>query len=447
MMLQRNRWQIVLLAGLLLAVGIPGITGTSANCYGQDTTVAAEEGSAGANSDGGHDSSKIYTSPQSILSNFFGRRRAGMLVNGLEDLVGITATGLSPLMVLSVVSPIVYFATAPEQRADLIFLYQPWFFIPIILITLLMAFKDTVLTFASYLKMPLDILGILFHFIGFLLGFRLIYHLLNIHLGEASGPLGMIIMIGIIILMFAFYTSVWVLSNVFEVLILINPFPMVDTLLRVTRVTVLLVMYVACWIHPVLGGLIALPILLVSLFTFERSLRATQLGLRLAGDVVLFRSDKIDDETSQLTAFTSIGGRLPWLTLGRLSKTEGGWVFRFRRLLIGPSKTSPLPKNSFAIAQGSLFPGLLLVTEKGNQLIARFPASYRGQEEALARQFDCEEIHDFRWSTMVQSVWNSLWRRSSKPTTETSDESTSPSEPNDVSPVEETAKEPAEKQE
>ena len=439
MMLRRNRWQIALLIGLLLAVGMPEIVGSSTRCYGQDPPDAADVGLDGFDSDAEQDGTKIYTSPQSILSNFFGRRRAGMVVNGLEDLVGITATGLSPLMVISVVSPIVYFATDASHRADLIFLYQPWFFIPIILATLMMAFKDTVLSFASYLKMPLDILGILFHFIGFLLGFRLIYHLMNVHLGESGGPLGTAIMIGLIALMFAFYTSVWVMSNVFEVLILISPFPMVDTFLRVFRFAVLFLMYVACWIHPALGGLIALPILILSLITFERSLRATQLGLRLAGDAVLFRSDKIDDDKSQLTVFTSIGGRLPWLTLGRLVKAEAGWVFRFRRLLIGPSHTTPLPEGSFAIAQGSLFPGLLLVTEKGNQLIARFPPSYKGQEKALARQLGCEEIHDFRWSTMARSVWNSIWGRGSKPMSDGQQNSSFPGEPNAQSAVEKTA--------
>ncbi|PQO27393.1 hypothetical protein C5Y96_17800 [Blastopirellula marina] len=363
---------------------------------------------------------KVYTSPQSILADFFGKRRAGMVVNGLEDLVGITATGLSPLMVLSIASPVVYFMTEADRRQELIFLYQPWFFIPIILITLLMAFKDTVLTFASYLKMPLDILGILFHLMGFLLGFRLIYHFLDINLAADSGPLGTILTVAIIILMFAFYTSVWVLSNVFEVLILINPFPLVDTFLRVSRIGVLLVMYVACWIHPALGGIIALPILIVSLITFERSLRTMLLGFRLAGDVILFRSDKVEPDSKRLTAFASFGGTLPWMTLGKLVKKDEIWTFTFRRFSIGPTHSIAIPPGPYSIAKGSLFPGLLLSTEKGAQLVVRFPASYRGQEEALAQVFQTNDIQDFRLSTMAKSAWNSLWksffRRSPKPT-------------------------------
>lgn len=363
---------------------------------------------------------KVYTSPQSILADFFGKRRAGMVVNGLEDLVGITATGLSPLMVISIASPVVYFLTEADRREELIFLYQPWFFIPIILITLLMAFKDTVLTFASYLKMPLDILGILFHLIGFLLGFRLIYHFLDINLGAESGPLGTILTVAIIILMFAFYTSVWVLSNVFEVLILINPFPLVDTLLRVSRICVLLIMYVACWIHPALGGIIALPILIVSLVTFERSLRTTLLGFRLAGDVILFRSDKVAPDSERLTVFASFGGTLPWMTLGKLIKKDETWTFTYRRFSIGPIRTIAIPPGPYSIGKGSLFPGLLALTEKGSQLVVRFPASYRGQESALATVFKTNEIQDFRLSTMAKSAWNSLWksffRRSPKPT-------------------------------
>ncbi|GAA4438694.1 hypothetical protein [Bremerella cremea] len=389
---------------LLLSDWLPA--GSPTIAFAQDIPASAEDFSD-AELEG---EPKLYTSPQSILSDFFGRRRAGMVVNGLEDIVGVTATGLSPLLVLSIASPVVYFMTDPAQRDSLIFLYQPWFFIPVILITLLMMFKDTVLTFASYLKLPLDILGVLFHLLGFLVGFRLIYHLLDVNLGGQSGPMGTILAFGLVALMFAFYTSVWVMSNVFEVLILINPFPLVDTVLRIGRIGVLLCMYLACWIHPALGGLIAVPILILSLITFERSFRTTILGFRLIGDVFLFRSDKIDENRKKFTTFISLGGPLPWLTLGSISHGDNGWQFSYRFLLIGPSRTIVLPPGPYAIAQGSLFPGLLRVTENGTQLILRFPASYRGQEAALAQRFGCEDIHDFRWGTLTRSMGGSIWR-------------------------------------
>ncbi len=362
---------------------------------------------------------RLYTSPQSILSDFFGRRRAGMVVNGLEDIVGITATGISPLFVLSVTSPSVYFLTEPDRREALIFLYQPWFFIPIILMTLVVALKDTVLTFASYLKMPLDLLGILFHLIGFLVGFRLIYHLLDIHVTGSGGPLSGIFAVVILILMFGFYTSIWVLSNVFEVLILINPFPLVDTVLRVGRIVILVVMYIACWIHPVLGGLIALPILVLSLLTFERSLRTTMLGFRLAWDVALFRKEAIKPQQTQFTVFSSFSGSLPWMTLGSLIKADKAWEFRYRRFSIGPARCIEIPGGPYSIARGSLFPGLMMHTTTGMQLIVRFPASYRGEEEELAQCFGTDEVHDFRWGTMAKSAWSTLkqfvWGRRSKP--------------------------------
>lgn len=408
------------IACLLLLVAGWGLSDQLPSAAAQDALAPGDEGYSAPIESLDEDSrDKVYTSPQSILADFFGRRRAGMLVNGLEDLVGITATGLSPLMVLSIASPVVYFLTEPDRRGELIFLYQPWFFIPIILVTLLMAFKDTVLTFASYLKMPLDILGILFHLIGFLLGFRLIYHFLDINLGAEGGPLGTVLTVAIIILMFAFYTSVWVLSNVFEVMILINPFPLVDTFLRVSRICVLLVMYLACWIHPALGGLIALPILIISLITFERSLRTMLLGFRLAVDVILFRSDKVEEDATQLTAFASLGGTLPWMTLGKLIKKDDTWTFAYRRFSIGPTHHIAITPGPFVIAKGSLFPGLLTQTEKGAQLVVRFPASYRGREEALAAVFKTSEIQDFRLSTMAKSAWNTVWKsffgRSPKP--------------------------------
>lgn len=391
-------WLIALGLGLLWSPESAFAQATSTNAA--DPTAPSEEAS----------DAKLYTSPQSILSDFFGRRRAGMLVNGLGDIVGITATGMSPLLVLSVTSPTVYFLTEPDRREALIFLYQPWFFIPILLMTLIVALKDTVLTFASYLKIPLDLLGILFHLIGFLVGFRLIYQLLDIQISSASGPLSGMLAIGLLTLMFAFYTSIWVLSNVFEVLILINPFPLVDTVLRVGRALVLVVMYAACWIHPVLGFVIALPILLLSLITFERSLRTTMLGFRLTWDIALFRHEPIAPQQTEFTAFSSFTSYLPWMTLGKLVQTEDGWEFRYRRFSIGPTRCCEIPPGPYAIARGSLFPGLIQQIDSSKPLIVRFPASYRGEEEDLAQCFGTCEVHDFRWSTFAYSFWSTLWR-------------------------------------
>ncbi|WP_158265231.1 hypothetical protein [Blastopirellula marina] len=394
---------------LIWAVLGAALLGAADMGFAQEAPLAGESASDVIDPDE-VSSSKVYTSPQSILADFFGRRRAGMVVHGIEDMVGIAATGISPMFVLSVVSPTVYFLSEPDQRSELIFLYQPWFFIPIILVTLMVAFKDTVLSFASYLKMPLDILGILFNVIGFFLGFRLIYHFLDIPIGSEAGVGGSLLAIGILILMFAFYISVWVLSNVFEVLILINPFPLIDTMLRVGRIGILLLMYAACWIHPALGGMIALPILIISLIMFERSLRTTLLGFRLVWDVALFRKEKIASGQTTFTVFSSVGGSLPWMTLGKAVQTDQGLSFHYRRFSIGPTHCIELPSGPYAIGRGSLFPGLLKETDSGSQLIVRFPASFRGQEDVLAERFGSEDVHDFRLSTMARSAWKNSWQ-------------------------------------
>jgi len=348
--------------------------------------------------------SKVYSSPQSILSDFFGRRRSGLLVSGMEDLVGITATGISPMLVLSVTAPVVYVASEPEARGELMFLYQPWFFIPIILLTLLVLFKDTVLTFASYLKKPLDVLGILFNIVGFLLGFRLIYHLLDIQIGTETSAAGNLFNILILVGMLLFYCSIWLMSNFFEVLILINPFPTVDTLLRVGKISLLISMYIACWIHPALGAMLALPVLLVSIFMFERTLRTSLLGVRLIYDLALFRKDEITAETP-LTAFSAFASGLPWLAQGRVTQEKDRSCFQFRRYSIGPRKSIPLPSGQYSIGKGSLFPMLVVEIDGKCSSILRFPASYRGQEEALAERFDASEIHDWRWSQQANSAW------------------------------------------
>ncbi|PHS02865.1 MAG: hypothetical protein COA78_20200 [Blastopirellula sp.] len=365
----------------------------------------------------------VYSSPKSVLSGFFGKRRAGVLVNGMEDMVGVTATGLSPLAVLSVTGPVVYFMTEVDDREELIFFYQPWFWSILIVITTLVLLKDTLLTWAGWLKTPLNILAAMFHFAGFLLGFRYLYHILTSSgaSGDESHWMYGTLVIGV---MFLFYISVWILGNCVEVLIIISPFPFVDLILKAFRIFLILCMYVLCWIHPLLALLIAIPIILVSLFTFERSLRIFWLGIRLSIDLALMRKQEVDAADQRITAFSIAGGNgLPWFTLGHLTRSEGEWWFVVRRFIIGPKRRYEIELTQAAIARGNLFPSLADTSEETPTVIVRLMPCYRGQEEQLAQVFESNEVIDLSISRSLAAAWawlRGLWqrrKRSSSPDT------------------------------
>ncbi|MGY8769487.1 MAG: hypothetical protein ACKVH8_13795 [Pirellulales bacterium] len=356
----------------------------------------------------------VYTSPKSVLSGFFGRRRAGVLVNGMEDMVGVTATGLSPLAVLSVTGPVVYFMTDVDEREQLIFFYQPWFWSILIVITSLVLLKDTLLTWAGWLKTPLNILAAMFHFAGFLLGFRYLYHILT-SASSGGDESQWMYSVAIICVMFLFYISVWILGNCVEVLIIISPFPFVDFILKAFRISLILAMYVLCWIHPVLALLVAIPIILISLITFERSLRLLWLGIRLSIDLVLMRKTEVTETEDRITAF-SIAGRdgLPWFTLGHLIESEGEWWFVVRRFIIGPKRRYEIDVEQAAIARGNLFPSLVDTVEETPTVILRLMPCYRGQEEQVAQLFDSNQVIDMSLSRSLSAAWTwvrSLWQR------------------------------------
>ncbi|UUO05272.1 hypothetical protein M4951_18050 [Blastopirellula sp. J2-11] len=362
-----------------------------------------------------HRTDPLYTSPTHVLSQYFGRRRSGLLTSGMENVVGVTATGLSPLMVLSVTGPIVYFTTDSADRGELFFFYQPWFWIITAICSLIVILKDTILTFASYLKTPLDVLGSLFHFVGFLFGFRLIIYLLGADLGTDPSLAEKFLTYLTIVVMLGFYAAIWIFGNLVEVIILLSPFPLVDTTLRFSRIAMVVVMYVLCWIHPLLGLMFALPILIIAALTLNRSLQALKLSARISWDLIAWRRYPLSPETTSLTAFTVVSlPRTPWFTLGQLVKKENGWHFRYRRFLIGPCVDNLVDLTNLQIAKGTLSSLAVQKQEERSRVILRFPPGYRGQEETLA-QILGGETADWSAITKIRDLWkNRRWPFSRK---------------------------------
>lgn len=394
----------ILFTLLLLAAAPAAAAEPPAGQLAPEAAPATEHGQVEKSKD------EIYTSPGHVLSHYFGRRRSGLITSGMENVVGVTATGLSPLMVLSVTGPVIYFLTEPDQRGELFFFYQPWFWILTGICSLIVLFKDTILTFASYLKTPLNILGAIFNFVGFLFGLRLIIYLLGADLGEDPSLTEKLLTYLTIAVMLSFYTAIWIFGNLVEVIILLSPFPLVDTALRILRISVVLVMYVLCWIHPALGLIFALPILLISALTMNRSLQALKLSLRIVWDLVAWRRYPLTPETTSLSAFTVISlPRTPWFTLGKLVKKESGWHFRYRRFLIGPRVDIEVDLSNLQIAKGTLASLAAQKTERGSQVILRFPPGYRGQEETLAKILEGECV-DWSAMTKIRDLWkNRRW--------------------------------------
>ncbi|TWT30072.1 hypothetical protein [Blastopirellula retiformator] len=387
------------LVSLLVLIALPTFA------IGAEEVVPAAEQSPAVEK---HD--EIYSSPTHVLSQYFGRRRSGLLTSGMENVVGVTATGLSPLMVLSVTGPVVYFMTESDQRGELFFFYQPWFWIITGICSLIVLFKDTILTFASYLKTPLNILGAVFNFVGFLFGLRLIIYLLGADLGTDPTLTEKLLTYLTIVVMLGFYAAIWIFGNLVEVIILLSPFPLVDTALRCLRIGVVLVMYLLCWIHPALGLMFALPILIIAALTMNRSLQALKLSVRIMWDLVAWRRYPLTLETTRLSAFTMISlPRTPWFTLGQLIKKENGWHFCYRRFLLGPRVDTLVELGDLQIAKGTLASLAARKTESGSQVILRFPPGYRGQEETLAEILGGETV-DWSALTKIRDMWkNRRW--------------------------------------
>ncbi|MEX2358215.1 MAG: hypothetical protein WEE51_07775, partial [Pirellulaceae bacterium] len=194
------------------------------------------------------------------------------------------------------------------------------------------------------------------------------------------------------------------------------PIPLVDTVLRIGRGGIIIGMYLLCWIHPVLGFLVAVPIVILSLVLFERTLRLTWLGGRVCWDLVSGRRQAVSAETDHLMAFTGLlASGPPIFTLGQVVRRDGDLEFRARRLVVGPWKYYPLASKGLAVAKGTLYPAIVQEDGQRHRLLLRLLPAYRGEETWLGQWLGTEKTLDRTWGSSARLGWRAiqaLWNRS-----------------------------------
>ncbi len=305
-----------------------------------------------------------------------------------ERLAEMTDESVSPLLSLTIIGGFRNFCTE-EQYKDLLPWYYQFRFLGWVLVALLLlTFKDTLLTFWGPAKKPLDALGELVHIASGLIALPIgvtsfadsVANLISeklisvtawivpsayavdtttsvdfsssfLFLGQFIG-----ISIGLII-----FSSTWILGNIIEILIFASPVPFVDTILSGIRSFFIgLIMFLA-YINPILGGTLALVVILVSLSTFGWSFRFLTFGFVYCIDVILRKWSTFKIDNRGVLAFSGVGvPRLKPRFLGHLlSGDEKGIVFAYYPYLIFPKKKMVVPVDSVNHGEVALTSGLI----------------------------------------------------------------------------------------
>ncbi|MGL6076302.1 MAG: hypothetical protein ACRC8S_19285 [Fimbriiglobus sp.] len=328
----------------------------------------------------------------------------------LDKLCTSSLTGKSPWLVMGAGGAIQYFKTNEADRSQLGYFAQPYVFGPILLLVLLVIFKDTLLTWASVLKAPLNALAEFMHMAGGGLAFLYLGELASEFAGPSAGaefarladntisdasppPSGSNVYATLVFLMMScIHLAVWIVFNSVEVAIILNPFPFVDTLLKAGRTAVIGAITGAAEIHPILGFLLAAPIILGCIILIPTALRLTILGWVYSRDGLmrLFVAPDLSGPTRGFASWHLPGVRM--LTYGRVERTEAGWEFVYKRLFLAWTRRVPLPSEGLAIGIGILNPGLLVGEEKRS--LVRFSPKYTGREQELAQKLGVDKIID-----------------------------------------------------
>lgn len=327
-----------------------------------------------------------------------------------QGITEITGVAISPLLGVSAVGSWQYFKAPAELRNELPWYCQPWAWGTGFAILALVFLKDTLgAATPGILKKPFDMVELFENKASALVASAafvpLVAREMSLGLEKVEVPAGMLghemmaaidpswFMVPMALIAFA---VVWVCSHAINVLIILSPFSMVDSLLKIGRVAMLLMIGLAYWIAPWLGAAFCALIILIAAWLAPSALRLMILGSRFAGDVLLpWRARKTaTPERPHVFTLGSIGA-LPSRTGGRLVSTDDGGVeFRYRRFCVMREAAVRLPDGERHIEKGLISPAIFSGEEKQLLLLPR----YRGREETIVEVLKLKEARDHPFS-------------------------------------------------
>jgi hypothetical protein len=302
-----------------------------------------------------------------------------------------TATGMNPILVLGVGGAYRYCTAEPDARVH--FFDHPAVFGTLLTIMLLVFLKDrlNLIPFAGrWLKKPLDGLAHIVHVAGGFVGLLAI----GTHAYEDGGA-------GEAVVCVIPYTVVFSVFNLTEAATTLNPFPFVDTGLKLARTLLVGLVVLLTSVYPVIGFALALVIFLVCLVLLHFSIRVQRAAFRFTLDW-LFGAPPQPGESVKVFSCWGFAG-VPWFSCGRIQDGQ----FVYKRLFLFWERSVPLG-DSVGIAAGTLNPYLLSADKAA---LLRFSPRYLGREDELCKRFNVPRLEDISIQARMRRALALIRRR------------------------------------
>ena len=192
---------------------------------------------------------------------------------------------------------------------------------------------------------------------------------------------------------------VWLTGQVFNIIILLNPFSFADPFLKSLRGGFFIFLAVLCTVFPPAGIVVSALYILVAWLVAGYCLRMVGWGTVMSWDVMLKRGKGNLADPRGILAFAGPGMQgVPKRTLGRLTQDGGDILcFTYRPWFVLPKKTHAVPLVGHEMVRGVLYPDVDRVDEDGSITVYSLPPRYRGLEEELRTFLSVTSIRDKVW--------------------------------------------------
>lgn len=354
-----------------------------------------------------------------------------------QGVTEITGVAVSPLLGVSGVGAWRYWNTPSEQRSGLPWYARPWAWGTGFALLSLCFLKDSLgATLPGLLKKPLDMVELFENKLSALIAsgafVPLVAREMALHLEAERGiavPTASLTTPGVAFIDLSWlmvpaaivaFLAVWACSHAVNVLIILSPSSILDTLLKLARTSLLAGVGLIYLIAPWLAALICLVIIGLAFWLAPAAMRFMIFGARYAADILMPWRGRRRANPEEPHVFTL--GRMPGLpprTGGRLLILDDGTLaFRHRRACVLHERTVRLPEGSFHVERGLLAPVLVHQAGTANEAkLLLFLPRHRGQEVSIVRSLNLHGVRDHAVGRGLASLrtWLSSLLLSGKP--------------------------------
>jgi len=135
------------------------------------------------------------------------------------------------------------------------------------------------------------------------------------------------------LIMFFIYVATWLVNFSFDTLIFLCPFGWIDSILKSIRATYFVLLVILTAIFPPLALIITIPVIVIAIILFGKSVRNLIMGLVLLKDFIIKKRETIINDKG-IIAFSQKGLGITAKHMCRLTKKDNKFIFEYKKLFI-----------------------------------------------------------------------------------------------------------------